>query len=59
MSFTQIIAAVAMIVVAIVLVVAYRAYLAANAERRMRSMLVSVGLDPELADSAEIPTIRS
>ncbi len=57
MSFTQIIAAVAMIVVAIVLVVAYRAYLAANSERRMRSMLVSVGLDPELADSAEIPTI--
>ena len=57
MSLMQIIAAVAMIIVAVVLVVAYRSYLAANSERRMRSMLVSVGLDPKLADSAEIPTI--
>lgn len=46
-----------MIAVAIGLVLAYRAYLAANSERRMRAMLVSVGLDPELATNEEIPTI--
>ncbi len=57
MSFIQIIAALAMVAVAIGLVLAYRAYLAANSERRMRSMLVSVGLDPELATNEEIPTI--
>ncbi len=57
MSFIQVIAALAMVVVAIGLVFAYRSWLAANSERRMRAMLVSVGLDPELADNEEIPTI--
>jgi len=56
-SLIQIVAAIAMIGVAVALVILYRRYLAANSERRMRSMLESVGLDPAIAASGEIPTI--
>lgn len=56
-SFMQIIAAVAMMGAAVALVLGYRKYLAANSERRMRSMLESVGLDPAIAAGGEIPTI--
>jgi len=56
-SLVQIIAAIAMIGVAVALVILYRKYLAANSERRMRTMLESVGLDPAIAASGEIPTI--
>ena len=59
MSFMQIAVPLAIIAVAIGLVLAYRAYRAANSERRMRAMLVSVGLDPELAVNEEIPTIMT
>ncbi len=48
-SLTQILAAMAMAGAAIALVFAYRRYLAVNSERRMRAMLKSVGLDPEVA----------
>lgn len=58
-TLTQILAAVLMLVIGIGLVVAYRKYLAANSERRMRAMLESVGLDPEIADMAGIETIMS
>lgn len=57
MTTIQIFAAIIMVAVALLLFFAYRRYLAANSERRMRSMLVSVGLDAELANSAEFPTI--
>lgn len=56
-SAMQIIAAIVMVGVAAALFFAYRAYLAANSERRMRTMLESVGLDPTIAASGEIPTI--
>jgi len=56
-SLIQIVAAIAMIGVAVALVILYRRYLAANSERRMRSMLEAVGLDPAIAASGEIPTI--
>ena len=57
MSMIQIIIAVAMLAAAAGLVFAYRGYLAANSERRMRSMLESLGLDPDIATTGEIPTI--
>ena len=57
MTMMQIAAAIVMAALALLLVFAYRRYLAANSERRMRAMLVSVGLEPELADSEDIPTI--
>jgi len=56
-SLLQIIAAIIMVGVAVALVVMYRKYLAANSDRRLRAMLESVGLDPALAASGEIPTI--
>ena len=56
-SLMQIIAALVMVGVATGLFFAYRTYLATNSERRMRAMLESAGLDPEIAASGEIPTI--
>jgi hypothetical protein len=56
-SLMQIFAALAMVGTAIVLLIAYRSYLANNSERRMRTMLESVGLDPAIAASGEIPAI--
>lgn len=53
----QVSAALAMVVIAVALFFAYRSYLANNSERRMRAMLDSVGLDPEMAASGEIPAI--
>lgn len=57
MTTMQFLAAIVMVAVALLMFFAYRRYLAINSERRMRAMLVSVGLDPELANSEEIPTI--
>ncbi len=56
-SLSQIIAAIAMAGIAFILVYAYRRYLAANSERRMREMLQSVGLDPETVASGDTETI--
>jgi len=56
-SLPQIIAAVVMVGVAITLVFVYWRYLAANSERRMRTMLESVGLDPAIASSGDIDAI--
>jgi hypothetical protein len=56
-SIIQVVAAVAMVGVAAAIIFGFRYYLAANSERRMRAMLESVGLDPEIAMSGEIPTI--
>ncbi|MDH3819582.1 MAG: DUF6455 family protein [Gammaproteobacteria bacterium] len=57
MSLIQIIAAIAMAGTAVALVLGFWQYLGANSERRMRMMLESVGLNPEIAMSGEIPTI--
>lgn len=53
----QLAAGAAMLVVAILVVFAFRRYLAAGSERRMRSMLASAGLDPDIAAGGEIETI--
>ncbi len=55
--FGQFIAAIAMAGIAFAIFFGFRRYLAANSERRMQAMLESVGLDPNLATSGEIPTI--
>lgn len=46
-----------MVITALFLVFAYRGYLVRNSERRMRSMLESFGLDPEIAESGDMHTI--
>ena len=56
-SLIQLIVAAAMVAVAVGLFVGIRSYLAHNSERRMRSMLQAVGVDPTIAASGEIPTI--
>ena len=48
---------IAMAVIAVFMVLGFRSYLANGSERRMRSMLESVGLDPSIANTNEIPTI--
>lgn len=48
---------IAMAGIAVLIVLVFRSYLANGSERRMRSMLESVGLDPAIAASNEIPTI--
>lgn len=58
-TMTQLAVALVMLAVGAILVFAYRRYLAANSERRMRSMLESVGLDPEIASIGGIETIMS
>ena len=56
-SVIQVVAAIAMVGIAAAMFFGFRRYLAVNSERRMRAMLESVGLDPEIATSGEIPTI--
>lgn len=56
-SIFQAVAAMATIGIAAAMFLGFRRYLAVNSERRMRTMLESVGLDPEIATSGEIPTI--
>jgi hypothetical protein len=46
-----------MVGLGLALVIAYRAYLARNSERRMMSMIDSLGLDPEIASNAEFGAI--
>jgi preprotein translocase subunit YajC len=58
-SLIQILAAILMVGAAIVLVFAFRRYQAANSERRMRAMLTSVGLDPEIASIGGIDSIMT
>jgi len=56
-TLTQTIAAIAMVGLGLALIVAYRAYLARNSERRMRSMIDAVGLDPEITSSGELKIV--
>lgn len=57
MSVMQGFVGIAMAGIAVLIVLGFRSYLANGSERRMRSMLESVGLDPAIAASNEIPTI--
>jgi len=59
LSFFQIITVTAMVIVTFVLIFAYRSYLAANSERRMLSMIESIGLDPAIASSSDLETTMS
>ena len=54
-TLTQTIAAIVMVGLGLALIVAYRTYLASNSERRMLSMLDSLGLDSEIASSGPKP----
>lgn len=56
-SMVQILVGAGMVLVALVLVFAYRGYLVRNSENRMQSMLEAVGLDPEISTSGDIDTI--
>lgn len=57
LSLIQIFSVILMVVVTFVLIFAYRSYLDANSERRMLSMLESIGLDPAIASSSDLETI--
>ena len=57
LSFIQIFSVTAMVIVTFVLIFAYRSYLAANSERRMLSMIESLGLDPAIASSSDLETV--
>ena len=59
LSLIQIFSVIAMVVVTFVLIFAYRSYLDANSERRMLSMIESIGLDPAIASSSDLETIMS
>jgi uncharacterized protein DUF6455 len=56
-TLTQTVAAIAMAGTAFALFYMYRRYLATNSERRMRAMLESVGLDPEIATNGDVQAI--
>ena len=56
-SPTQLIAAIVMLGLGLALVIGYRAYLARNSERRMLSMLDSLGLDSAIATDPEFTTV--
>lgn len=58
-TLTQTIAAIVMVGLGLALIIGYRAYLARNSERRMLSMLDSLGLDPEIATSGDLKTIMA
>jgi hypothetical protein len=57
LPLVQVIAAIMMVIVALAFFLGFRLYLVANSERRMLTMLESIGIDPEIATSGEIPTI--
>ena len=59
LSLTQIFSVIAMIAVTSVLVFAYRSYLATNSERRMMSMIESIGLDPVIASNFDLESVMS
>jgi hypothetical protein len=57
MSIFQLLTAVVMVGVAIALVLGIRSYMAAQSERRMRTMLIKIGLDPVIVASGDSQTI--
>lgn len=59
MSMFQILAAVIMVGIAVALVYGIRQYMIAQSERRMRTMLIKIGLDPTIAASGDSQKIMS
>ncbi len=59
MSAMQIMGALAMVGIALILIFAYRKFLAANSERRLQAMLESVGLDPAIASNGDTEAVMS
>ncbi len=57
LSLMQIFSVSAMLIVTFVLIFAYRSYLVENSERRMLSMIESIGLDPAIAWSSDLEMI--
>lgn len=57
MSMIQIFTAVLMVSVAFALVFGIRSYMATQSERRMRTMLIKIGLDPVIVSSGDSETI--
>jgi hypothetical protein len=57
LPFIQVMAAIMMIGLVVAFLLGFRRYLVANSERRMLTMIESVGLDPEIAKSGEIPSV--
>jgi len=55
----QIFAATGMVALVVALTVVYRSYLVSGAERRMRRMLLSLGLDPALATQGNADDIMN
>ena len=56
-TLTQLIAAIVMVGLGLALVIGYRAYLNRNSERRMLSMIDSLGLDTDIASNEELGTL--
>ncbi len=56
---SQIVAAVGMTIVVVMLIFTYGRYLAVSSERRMLTMLDSIGLDPDIASNSELESIMS
>jgi hypothetical protein len=59
LSTMQLFGVIAMLAATVALVFAYRNYLAVNSERRMLSMIDSIGLDPAIASSSDLETVMS
>ena len=56
-TLTQLIAAIVMVGLGLALVIGYRAYLKRNSERRMLSMIDSLGLDRDIVANPELETV--
>jgi hypothetical protein len=58
-TFTQFISAIVMVLAVLALIFAWRSYQTANSSRRRLAMLETLGLDPAIDSSADLPTIMS
>ena len=58
-SAMQIMGDVVLVGVAVILIFAYRKFLAVNSERRLRAMLESVGLDQAIASNGDTEAVMS
>lgn len=59
MSILQIVAAVVMVGIAFALFYAIRQYMIAQSERRMRTMLIKIGIDPVVVSTGDTQAIMS
>ncbi|MDJ0710096.1 MAG: DUF6455 family protein [Woeseiaceae bacterium] len=56
-SIAEVLVGIGMLVVAIAIFLGFRKYLAVGSERRMRRMLIAVGLEADLATGDDMPRI--